>query len=420
MKIAHIAPPWIAIPPKNYGGTEIVIYNLVEEQVAQGHDVTLFAPDDAKTSAKLVSFFPRSLIGSGVPWEAHLKSYYHLYKSVEYIKSHQFDIVHVHISSSSDMFIFPLVAHLGTPILGTLHSRFPFDRVQLWTGDADDYYMEWVSSIPMVAISERARAEVKYPIKFVGVVHHGLPTAQFRPTVSQPENYLVWLGRLVPEKGAHLAIEAARAVGMPLILAGTIDRHVAESVEYYEHTIKPRVDGDRVKYVGPVDMEGKIDLLSRAKAFLNPITWEEPFGMVMIEAMAVGCPVIAYARGAAPEIVAHNKSGYLVHNLDEMIQYIHKIDALDRKTVRAYVAQNFSAGAMADKYMRLYKKVRSSALLQSSLAKVSVSNVPVSTSRPVSLPASPVHTVTGDVVPGTYPSTLSAQATMETEPGMLQ
>ncbi len=420
MKIAHIAPPWIAIPPKNYGGTEVVIYNLVEEQVAQGHDVTLFAPGDAKTSAKLVSFFPRSLIGSGVPWESHLKSYYHLYKSVEYIKSHQFDIIHTHISSSSDLFIFPLVAHLETSILATLHSRFPFDRVQLWTGDADDYYMEWVTSMPMVAISERAREEAHYPIKFVGVVHHGLPIKQFQPTVAQPENYLVWLGRMVPEKGAHLAIEAARAVDMPLILAGTIDRHVTESVEYYEHTIKPHIDGNCVKYIGPVNMQEKVDLLSRAKAFLNPITWEEPFGMVMIEAMATGCPVIAFARGAAPEIVVHNKSGYLVHSLDEMIQYIHKIDALDRKIVRAHVAQNFSVGTMADKYMRLYKKIRSSALLQSSLTKIAVANVPISSSMPVSLPVHPAHTATGDVIPGAYPSTISAQLAMETEPGMLQ
>ena len=416
MKIAHIAPPWIAIPPKNYGGTEIVIYNLVEEQIAQGHDVTLFAPGDAKTSAKLVSFFPHSLIGSGVPWEAHLKSYYHLYKSVEYIKAHKFDIIHIHLSSSSDMFLFPLISHLSTPVLATLHSRFPFDRVQLWTGDADDYYMEWASSVPMVAISERARSEVRYPVKFVGVVHHGLPTTRFRPTASQPENYLVWLGRLVPEKGAHLAIEAARAVDMPLILAGTIDRHVAESVEYYERVIKPNIDGVRVKYIGPVDMQEKIDLLSRAKAFLNPITWEEPFGMVMIEAMAVGCPVVAFARGAAPEIVAHNKSGYLVHNLDEMIESIHKIGELDREAVRAHVVQNFSAAAMADKYIRLYKKVRSSALLESSLPKMTVSNIPVPTTRSMSLPVSPMHSAAGDA----YPSTLSSQVAMETEPGILQ
>src|SRR5438552_7910808 len=152
MKIAQIAPPWISIPPKDYGGTEIVIYNLVEEQVAQGHDVTLLAPGDAKTSAKKVSFFPQTLLEEGIPWAAHLKAYYHMHKSIEYIKEHDFDIVHTHLSSSSDMYIFPLPAPLATPHITTLHSRFPFDPVQSWTGKADEYYMEWAPSIPKVAI----------------------------------------------------------------------------------------------------------------------------------------------------------------------------------------------------------------------------------------------------------------------------
>ncbi|MFL5690492.1 MAG: glycosyltransferase, partial [Ktedonobacteraceae bacterium] len=152
MKIAHIAPPWLAIPPKNYGGTEIVLYNLIEEQVAQGHDVTLFAPGDARTSARLISFFPRSLIDAGVPWQGHLKAYYHLNKAVEYIKNHDFDIVHTHLSSSADMHLFPLTAQLATPHVMTLHSNFPFDHVQSWTGDADASYMEWASFVPMIAI----------------------------------------------------------------------------------------------------------------------------------------------------------------------------------------------------------------------------------------------------------------------------
>jgi glycosyltransferase involved in cell wall biosynthesis len=305
MKIAHIAPPWIAIPPKNYGGTEIVLYNLIEEQVAQGHDVTLLAPGDARTSARLISFFPHALIDAGVPWQGHLKAYYHLHKAVEYIKDHSFDIVHTHLSSSADMYLFPLTAQLATPHIMTLHSHFPFDHVQSWTGDADDFYMQWIASVPMIVISEYARAERTFPLDVVGVVHHGLPMARFQPTVKRPEEFFVWLGRFVPEKGPHLAICAARKAGVPLVLAGTIDQHVQESVDYFEHMIKPHIDNQQIKYIGPVDMEQKIDLLSRARGLLNPIQWEEPSGMVMIEAMAVGCPVIAFARGAAPEIVAH-------------------------------------------------------------------------------------------------------------------
>ncbi len=362
MKIAHIAPPWITIPPKNYGGTEIVLYNLVEEQVAHGHDVTLFAPGDARTSARLISFFPHALIDAGVPWQGHLKAYYHLYKAVEYIKDHDFDIVHTHLSSSADMYLFPLTAHLAIPHVMTLHSHFPFDRVQSWTGDADDCYMEWALSVPMIVISEHARTERTLPLNVVGVVHHGLPLAHFQPTVKQPERFFVWLGRFVPEKGPHLAIEAAKKAGVPIVLAGTIDQHMQESVDYFEQVIKPHLNHQQVKYIGPVDMEQKLDLLSRARGLLNPIQWEEPFGMVMIEAMAVGCPVIAFARGAAPEIVADGRSGFLVHDVNEMAQCISRVDELDRMVVQAHAEHNFTAQAMAVKYTKVYKKIIASSI----------------------------------------------------------
>jgi glycosyltransferase involved in cell wall biosynthesis len=355
MKIAHIAPPWIAIPPKNYGGTEIVIYNLIEEQVAQGHDVTLFAPGDARTSAKQVSFFPKSLIDDGVPWPAHLKAFYHLYKSLEHARD--FDIVHTHLSSSSDLYIFPLTAHHATPHVATLHSRFPFDRVRNWMGEADKYYMEWANAVPVVAISESAMEEVPYNLNFVGVVHHGIPIQKFRPLKVKREDFFVWLGRFMPEKGPHLAIEAARKAGVPLVLAGTIDKHLPESITYFEEMIRPHIDEEQVRFIGPVNMRQKISLLSRARGFLNPIVWEEPFGMVMIEAMALGCPVISFPRGAAPEIVAHRKTGFLVHDVKEMVKFIPRIDEIERNVTREYVEKNFSARAMAEKYVKVYKKV---------------------------------------------------------------
>lgn len=357
MKIAHIAPPWITIPPKNYGGTEIVIYNLVEEEVAQGHDVTLFAPGDAKTSAKQISFFPKSLVEEGIPWAAHLKAYYHLYKSIEYIKEHDFDIVHTHLSSSSDMYIFPLTASLATPHVTTLHSRFPFDRVQSWLGKADEYYMEWASAVPVVAISESARAEVPYPLNFVGVVHHGIPMQQFDPSTKKRGDFFVWLGRFIADKGTHLAIQAAKESGVKLVLAGIIDRNQQEAVNYFHQKIKPQVDNKQIRYVGPVNMKEKISLLSRARGFLNPIEWEEPFGMVMIEAMALGCPVISFARGAAPEIVVHRKTGFLVHDVEEMVRFIPRIDEIDREVTRMYVERNFSVRVMAEKYVKIYKRV---------------------------------------------------------------
>jgi glycosyltransferase involved in cell wall biosynthesis len=359
LKIAQIAPPWIAIPPKQYGGTENVIYHLVEEQVAQGHDVTLIAPGDAKTSAKLVSFYPKSLLDSGVPWTMHLKAYYHLQKAVDYIKEHRFDIVHTHLSSSSDMYLFPLTAHLATPHVSTLHSVFPFDRDARSnrTGDADSFYIEWAPFMPMVAISESARQNVPHPLNFVGVVHHGLYIQDFKPVKRRIGENFVWLGRFMPEKGAHLAIEAAKQAQVPLVLAGVIDRHSKLSMDYFEQVIKPQIGKDQITYIGPVNMRQKNALFGRARGFLNPIEWEEPFGMVMIESMAMGCPVISFARGAAPEIIADGETGFLVNTVDEMVTAIANIDTIDRDAVRTYVEQNFSSQVMATNYVEIYKKV---------------------------------------------------------------
>jgi glycosyltransferase involved in cell wall biosynthesis len=400
MRIAHIAPPWLAIPPKNYGGTEIVLYNLIEEQVSQGHDVTLFAPADARTSAKLISFFPQSLIEVGIPWQAHLKAYYHLYKAVEYVKSHPFDILHTHLSSASDMYIFPLTAHLALPHLTTLHSRFPFDRVATWTGDADKLYLEWMAAVPMVAVSESARDEVPYALNFIGVVHHGLPMQLFRPTTGQPEDFCAWLGRITPDKGTHLAIKAAKMAGVPLVLAGTVDCHIPEDVQYFEEMIKPELDNHRVKYIGPVNLGQKIDLLSRARAFLNPIQWEEPFGMVMIESMALGCPVISFARGAASEIVVHRRSGFLAHDVEEMAQFIPMIGRLDRAAIRAYAEQHFSARVMSEKYVSLYKKVIAACKAKPEYASATRMRPPLITPPPALVRTSALTRTSYQISPG--------------------
>jgi glycosyltransferase involved in cell wall biosynthesis len=359
MRIAQIAPPWIPIPPKQYGGTENVIYQLVEELVAQGHDVTLYAPGDAKTSAKLVSFFPQSLLESGVPWTMHLKAFYHYQKAVDSIKEQGFDIIHTHVSSSSDMYLFPLTAHLTSPHVTTLHSNFPFDRDARSnrTGDADSYYMDWAPYLSMVAISESARQNVSHPLNFVGVVHHGLNMHDFQPTRRNMSDNFAWLGRFTPEKGAHLAIEAAKQAQVPLVLAGVIDRHSKISMDYFEQVIKPQIGKDQITYIGPVNMKQKNNLFGRSRGFLNPIEWEEPFGMVMIEAMAMGCPVITFARGAAPEIVADGETGYLVNTVDEMVSAIDHIDMIDRETVRTYIEQNFSSQVMAKHYIEIYKLV---------------------------------------------------------------
>lgn len=361
MRIAHIAPPWIAIPPKNYGGTESVISTLVEEQVAQGHEVTLFAPGDAKTSARHISFFPHSLFGCNVPWQAHMKAYYHLHKSVAYLKKHHqdFDILHTHLSSTSDMYVFPLAETLPFPHVATVHSHFPFDMHGDWVGDADHYYMEWLSRVPLVAISGSAlrQDQERFPLNFVEVVYHGIELRDFALSCAEPEDYFIWVGRVIPEKGVHLAIEAARRAQVPLVLAGLVDPNLPVAQAYFRQQIEPQLDGRQIKYIGPISPQKRNKLLSRARGMLNPLLWEEPFGMVMIEAMAAGCPVIAFRRGAAGEIVASGKAGFLVDNVAEMTAAIRSIDMLDRRLVRRHAEIHFSASSMTKNYIRVYKQV---------------------------------------------------------------
>ena len=356
MKIAHIAPPWISIPPKNYGGTETVIHSIVEEQVAEGNDVTLLASGDSQTRAKLISFYPRALREDDVPWSEHSKVYYHLRKALEYVEEHDFDIVHTHLSSGGDLFLFPLLARLNKPHVTTLHSKLPFDESEIPEELRGGKYEEWAAYVPIVAISESTRNQQGLPLNFISVVHHGIALSEYSVESLQHESYFLWLGRLVPEKGAHVAIEAAREAEVPLILAGTIDKKNQATEAYFYEKIEPEIDDEHVCYRGPVDMPSKIRLMSRAHGFLNPIQWEEPFGMVMIEAMALGCPVIAFARGAAPEIVVHGKTGFLAQDTAEMVQYMRRIDEIDREEARVHVQREFSSTAMAHKYHEVYKR----------------------------------------------------------------
>ena len=331
-----VAPPWISIPPQTY--------------------VTLFAPGDSHTPANLVSFYPRSLISEGVPWQASLKAYFHLHKSLE--RAGEFDVVHTHLSSTADMFMFPLMAKLATPHVTTMHSNFPFDRVNEWIGDADKYFLEWIAPAPLVTVSHRARANLPYDLNVAGVVHLGVPMQHYRFTGAKPEPYFTWLGRFAAPKGPHLAIAAAKQANVPLVLAGIIEHGNQDSLDYYKQEIEPHLDGDRVKYIGPANMEQKVELLSKARGFLNPITWEEPGATVVLEAMALGCPVIGFARGVVPELILDGKTGFLVDNVAEMAQRIARIDEIDRRATHDHVDRNFSARVMAEKYVKIYQSLQ--------------------------------------------------------------
>jgi glycosyltransferase involved in cell wall biosynthesis len=358
MKIAQIAPPWITIPSPNYGDTENVIYSLVEELVCLGHDVTLFAPADAHTSAKQVSFIPKALIKEGVPWQAGLKAYYHLHKSFEYINEHDFDVVHTHLSSSNDMYIFPLAAALTTPHLTTLHSYFPFDRTSNnWVGDADQYFMEWAQHVPLVAISENARRQAAPRANIIGTIHNGLRLQDYPPVNYATNDYYIWMGHFTHEKGAHLAIEAAKRAQVPLILVGTKEPYNRDAMNYYRHLVEPYIDGQQVRYVSPHEPQIKINLLHQAKALLYMAAGGEAFGMEMIEAMAMGCPVISLAHGSAPEIINHSHTGFLVNSTDEIPLYMARLPEIDRQDVRDHVERFFSARMMSENYLEIYTDV---------------------------------------------------------------
>jgi glycosyltransferase involved in cell wall biosynthesis len=357
MKIAQVAPPWISIPPENYGGTESVIAFIIEELVELGHDVTLFASGDSKTPAKLVSHFPRSLRADGVPWQAHLKSYVHLAKSLE--RAGEFDVVHTHLSSTADMYLFPLMAGMTTPHVTTMHSNFPFDRVNDWTGDADPCFLDWIKPAPLVTVSHRARQNIPYDVNVAGVVHLGVPMKHYRFVDRTPGDYFTWLGRFAEEKGPHFAIQAAKRAGVRLILAGIVEHNFQRSVDYFKNEIEPHIDGDQIQYIGPVGMERKVELLGGARGFLNPITWEEPGATVVLEATALGCPVIGFARGVVPELIVHGETGFLVDTVEQMADMIPRIGQIDRRATHRHVDRNFSARAMAEKYVRIYQGLQS-------------------------------------------------------------
>ncbi|GCF11547.1 glycosyltransferase family 4 protein [Dictyobacter arantiisoli] len=357
MKIVHIAPPWIAVPPRDYGGTETVVHCLIEEQIAQGHDVTLIAAGDSQTSAHLIPLIQRGLREDAVPWNDHQRELAYLQQAISFIQGHDFDIVHTHVSSGGDMFLFPLLAQLRVPHITTLHSNLPFQPAEIPDEVSKERFLRWAPQVPMVAISESARQQQGLPLNFVGVVHHGLPLKDIPAPLMQPSDAFLWLGRFVPEKGPHLAIKAAQQAHKPLILAGKITQDTPRIQKYYREEIEAQVDGQQIQNHGPADFQEKQELMRQARGFLNPIEWEEPFGMVMIEAMAAGCPVISFARGAAPEIIRNGETGFLVETLDEMVQAMGRIDEINRETVRAHIQESFSCEAMERKYYAIYHKV---------------------------------------------------------------
>jgi glycosyltransferase involved in cell wall biosynthesis len=337
MKIAQVAPLYESVPPKFYGGTERVVSYLTEELVRQGHEVTLFASGDSVTRANLVPAWHRALRLDKRCID-HFAHHVLLMEKVFQVAS-DFDIIHWHI----DYFHFPLSRRHPYPQLTTLHGRLDLpDLVPL--------YKEF-TEMPVVSISDAQRTPLPWA-NWQATVYHGYPIDTYRFAES-PGEYLAFLGRICPEKRVDTAIAIAKEVGMPLKIAAKVDK--VDEV-YFADQIKPLLDHPSVDYVGEIGEGEKSDFLGGAAALLFPIDWPEPFGLVMIEAMACGTPVIARNRGSVPEVLEQGVTGFICDGVEDSVLAVKRLDTLSRKRCREVFESRFTVTRMAEDYMKLYER----------------------------------------------------------------
>jgi glycosyltransferase involved in cell wall biosynthesis len=338
VRIAQVSPLYESVPPKLYGGTERVVSYLTEELVRQGHEVTLFASGDSITAARLVSCCPTAL-----RLDAHsIDTQAHHVVMLERVFSQdmRFDVVHFHI----DYAHFPLSRRHHGAHLTTLHGRLDI-------ADLVPLYREF-REMPVVSISEGQRRPLPW-LNWQGTVHHGLPPDLY-PFREAGGEYLAFLGRISPEKRVDRAIEIARRLGMPLRIAAKVDRM---DREYFAKEIEPLLQDPLVQYLGELGEAEKAELLGNAYALLFPIDWPEPFGMVMIESIACGTPVVAWRQGSVPEIIEPEVTGFIVEDLDEAVEATRAVASLSRRRCREAFEARFTAERMATDYLDLYRRL---------------------------------------------------------------
>jgi glycosyltransferase involved in cell wall biosynthesis len=350
MKIAQIAPLVESVPPVLYGGTERVVSWLTEELVAQGHDVTLFASGDSRTSARLEPIVPRALRLDGI----HNSTPYNLIALDQVARRmDEFDVIHFHI----DFFHYPMFRSLAHKTLTTLHGRQDLPELPA-------IYRAF-PHMPLVSISNHQRAPVP-PVNWMGTVYHGLPDRLFAMGTGDG-GYLAFLGRICADKGILEAIEISRLANMKLKVAAKVD---PADRAYFDTMVKPVLDASpHVEFIGEIDDAGKQDFLGKAAGLLFPICWPEPFGLVMIESMACGTPVIAFRCGSVPEIMEDGLTGFVVDTVDEAASAVKKLDTLYRPTVRSRFEERFSVGAMAHDYVTIYQALAASGEAQAVAAE---------------------------------------------------
>jgi glycosyltransferase involved in cell wall biosynthesis len=336
MRIAMIAPLELRVPPVAYGGVELVVSLLTEELAQQGHDVTLFASGDSVTRAKLVSVCPSFLRGSG--HDVGILTMLNVVSCLE--RADEFDIIHNHTC-------FEGLATAGlakVPVLTTLHGGLSGDWLLLF-----ERYKGWYNTI-----SHSAKSLLPAKDRFAGVIYNAIECSSYPFNGGGRDSYLLFLSRMSHEKGPHLAIEVARRLKMRLILAGNV--HPVDQ-EYFQSQVLPQVDNDLIQYVGEADQTRKRELLCGAECLLAPITWPEPFGLFMVEAMACGTPVVAFNRGAAHEVVRHGVTGYVVETVAEMAEAAQQVHQIDPNRCRRHVEENFDVSRMADDYLAAYQGI---------------------------------------------------------------
>ena len=336
MRIAQVAPLAESIPPKLYGGTERVVAWLIDELIALGHDVTLFASGDSKSKANLVPVCARAL-RLGRPRLDPVAAQACLLEAVA-TQATGFDVVHAHI----DWLHLPLLSRLNVPFVTTFHGRLDLPGLS--------EVVRRFPHAPFVSISENQRTPLR-EANWLATIYHGLPASSLNPRFERGE-YLAFLGRLTAEKGPEAAIRIARAAKMPLRIAAKVPRGERG---YFKRTLEPQVDGKEVRLTGEVNDAAKEKFLSHASALLFPIDWPEPFGLVMIEAMACGTPVIAFRAGSVPEVIDDGITGFVVDNEADAIAAISRLDQLDRRKVRTRFEERFTASRMAREYLRTYE-----------------------------------------------------------------
>ena len=338
MRIAQIAPLTEAVPPKLYGGTERVVHWLTEELVALGNEVTLFASGDSVTSGTLDATWPKALRLDGSVRDPNALHMVMLERVRQKADDEEFDFLHFHL----DYYPFSLFSRQPTPFLTTLHGRLDLPEHQP--------VFTTFSKVPLISISDAQRRPVPMA-NFVRTIHHGIPENLLTPRPAKPE-YLAVLGRIAPEKGVDRAIRIAIRCGIPLKIAAKVDR---ADQDYYDQLIRPLMDHPLVEFIGEIGDHEKSDFLSGALGLLLPIDWPEPFGLVMIEAMACGTPVIAYNRGSVPEIIDETVTGFIVEDEISAAAAVGRLADMDRAAVRTQFEARFTARRMALDYMETYR-----------------------------------------------------------------